>query len=92
MVVAGFEHEFAQIPESHRSGVELLLRQRLGDANHLGEARTRAATSSIASAWTFSVTGRLTSRAVDIELALGLVIILAHPLTSFWFSSLQIQL
>ena len=29
MVVAGFEHEFAQIPESHHSGVELLLRQRL---------------------------------------------------------------
>jgi hypothetical protein len=29
MVVAGFEHVFAQIPQSHRSGVELLLRQRL---------------------------------------------------------------
>ena len=36
MIVVGFEQEFAQIPESHRSGVERLLRQRLATQTSSG--------------------------------------------------------
>jgi hypothetical protein len=62
MVVAGFEHEFAQIPESHRSGVELLLRQRLVTQTSSGKlVPSSDVIDSLGLA--FSVTGRLTSRA-----------------------------
>ena len=36
MIVVGLEQEFAQIPESHRSGVERLLRRRLATQTSSG--------------------------------------------------------